>query len=360
MAVNNFCYYTPEELAVCILKLIGKVKINTAIDICCGQGALLRAAERLFPGAALIGVDILDDDFHKELKNCTFMQSDGFDFVKENKGTYDLILSNPPFGYSKEVKMEGIKELNRKRIECQMMNANLSLMHSKSWMMIVLPSTIITGVTCKSIRRELAHCYKIHSVVQLPDDTFGSHLIKTFAVLLNGRIDNKPTKFYYAVCDTKRWKLQETKEIAFTKIQKGDWYVGETTTGRLDVTVFRGVISSRDFSDDGAPVYHCATKNKLEWQPSIRYTRMKYDPEKVARKGDIIINRIGRFCGYWCVCQYENICISDCIIVIRKTEGIVEKMKENSINGRLDIPSRGVATKYVTKGDIINKLANVN
>ena len=357
MAGNAYCYYTPEDLAICLLKLIPKCKIRSSIDICCGKGALLKAAHTVFPKSLLVGVDINYDSFYQSLNQCSFCQMDGFKYVsKHGKKRYDLVLSNPPFGRMDGMNSGIIKGLNRGRLECQMMNANLSLMHSKSWMMIILPATFVLGSSYESVRKEIARSYGIHSVVKLPEDTFENGLINTFAVILSSSVDDTSTKTYLAEHSEKGWILKEDQEISYTGMQSGIWYGGEKTIEPLDIEVFRGIIKSSDFSDVGIPVYHSSTHRGKKWKPSVRYVGSANKGSKKAQKGDIIINRVGHSSGYWCVCKEDEIMVSDCIIVIRKRRGIVKCLKMISVDGKLDIEPRGVATEYITKRDIIDRI----
>lgn len=361
MASNTCCYYTPEELAVCLLNLIPERKITSCIDICCGHGALLRAAHSVFSVSELVGVDIEYDDFYQSISQCTFRQMDGFQYVRKRQSKkFDLILSNPPFGRTDEVYYCGtMSGLTKKRFECQMMNANLSLMHSQSWMLIILPSTFIVGSSFLKARREIASAYKVHSVVRLPDDTFGSHLIKTYAVILNGSVDDTLTKTYMARHKRQEWELGEENEMAYDGVKAGIWYGKEISVNPIDVEVFRGTISSSEFTDAGLPVYHCAQYGKKKWKPSIRYVDGGFGERKRAKRGDVIIDRVGHSCGYWNICDEEDILVSDCIIVIRRKRGIIKCLNKISLDGRLDIQPRGVATKFITKEDIINRITSV-
>ena len=193
----------------------------------------------------------------------------------------------------------------------------------------------------------------------MPDDTFGSHWIKTFAILLNGRVDGSSTKTYIALHKDDDWVLGKENEISYAGIQSGTWYGNENKEKPIAITVFRGSICSSDFSDKGLPVYHSAAKSSKNWRPSVRYVNETNKDGKKAKKGDVIINRVGHSCGYWCVCDKDETLISDCIIVVQKKRGLVKCLKRISTNGKLDIQPRGVATKYITKEDIIDRITSV-
>ena len=100
--MSKYNYYTPIELAALLLELIPqKASISSAIDICCGSWNLLAAAKRHYPEVKITGVDI-DPAAHAHcIEGATFVCDDGRSFANRQekaKQTYDLVLSNPPFG----------------------------------------------------------------------------------------------------------------------------------------------------------------------------------------------------------------------------------------------------------------------
>lgn len=113
-------------------------------------------------------------------------------------------------------------------------------------------------------------------------------------------------------------------------------------------------------SNSGAKVFHCSSiiKDGL-WKPSIRYCDDEeiIENAKVVMPGDIIINRVGRYANYWCMCTEKGV-LSDCLIGIKKSDkyNVYEQLDKNSTNGRLNINTKGVTTQYVTIGDICNLL----
>ena len=106
----------------------------------------------------------------------------------------------------------------------------------------------------------------------------------------------------------------------------------------------------------GQEILHCATKKGEKWKPSKRY----YDDLAInkrivkAKKGDVLINRIGKDAGYWYVNDIDNIAISDCLLLLRNTtKKMLNVLKRNSDNnGRLKITERGVSVPYITADDI--------
>lgn len=364
ISTKSYCYYTPIELANSIIKLIPSNNIKSIIDINCGNGALLKAAQLCFPNAELFGVDINNQSFHNSIYNCSFTCADGLIYVKNCDRKYDLILSNPPFGmYESNDNNWVLDELCRKRYECIMLNANLSLMHNESWLIIILPSTFINGDSYRKIRIALSEKYGIHSLVLLPEDTFGSHYIKTYALILHNKRENSnPTIIFHASKYGSEWDIIKDKEIASTSIAKGNWYKEEKKLGiRHNFEIFRGLISSSSFSKTGIPIYHTSIKkNNRIWKPSIRYVaNIDKKQNRIALKGDIIINRIGKSSGYWWKNNEIEYPVSDCLLVLRGLDSDVEILESVSTNGRLNIEIHGLSTKFVTQGDIISLIGSV-
>lgn len=356
----SYCFYTPEKLAHCLLRLIPKETIRSVVDISCGQGSLLKAAHTRYPDADLYGADIRDHGIQDTLHSCVFYHGDGFVYAKHCGQRYDLILSNPPFGQTDQRSGEPafIRELNRKRLECQMMDANLSLMHESSWLMVILPSTFITGSSYRDIRAAIGSRYQIHSIVCLPEDTFGAHRIRTYAVILHGHSEAKPTVLYHASYNGD-WSLREKNSLSYDSIKSGNWCEEANSAPRLEIELFRGCVSSRDFRKMGIPVYHSAGKRESPWKPSVRYAEIVKKPKKIATIGDVIINRVGHSTGYWWVNTENEYAITDCLFVMRGLKDPAALLEQISVDGRLDIPPRGVATPFITRDDVLARLADV-
>ena len=99
--MKKYTYYTPIYLARAILDIIPEIKIRSIIDICCGSWNLLYAGMEKYPEAVITGVDVDKESEKHKIEKANFNFMDGREFAKNeyNEGkTYDLILSNPPFG----------------------------------------------------------------------------------------------------------------------------------------------------------------------------------------------------------------------------------------------------------------------
>ncbi|QUO20793.1 class I SAM-dependent methyltransferase [Clostridiaceae bacterium Marseille-Q4143] len=135
--MGNYKFYTPPEVAECLMTVLPEKKYKNVIDICCGSWNLLKAANKVFDIEEYVGVDIDDSAGKYCLNGARFVCADGRKFAIEEKKKYDLVLSNPPFGCIKENnrvydkgihgKENEIKALHNRRYENEMMQANLLL-----------------------------------------------------------------------------------------------------------------------------------------------------------------------------------------------------------------------------------------
>lgn len=361
---NNYIYYTPIELANYLVGMIAKPDCERMIDICCGSWNLLRAARNRYPSARIVGVDIDEAARVHKLDGSHFYRMDGREYAlrcTEHNEKYDLVLSNPPFGYLDESsrllyysKNKNINhELLNSRYETEMIQANLLLLKPGGSVLFILPSTFVEGTSYKRIRKILGEQYNVRALFCLPEETFGVGRIRTWAVWMDAtQPDELDTKICYVKVCNQNIATSVTKKICREDIVTGNWLGEESTEMSNSLDVYRGNMHSKEFSGAGNKVLHCAVaKNGRLWIPSMRYT--KRNDGKTAKKGDIIINRIGKSAGYWCVNQEADIMVSDCIIVIHDCgEETRRLLEQNSENFRLQVPIYGTTTQYITIEDI--------
>lgn len=367
--MSKYNYYTPIELAALLLELIPQeASIDSVIDICCGSWNLLTAAKRYYPEAKITGVDI-DPTAHTHCpEGATFVHDDGRVFANRQgkaKQTYDLVLSNPPFGPLPKKKKKYRKAENvlttSKRYEAELLWANLKLMHTGSFLIIVLPSTYMDGSSYVEYRKWLARNYNIHTIIKLPSNTFEKATLNTVAIILQkveicaSHMHNTVTHVYQAHYNSK-WSIKQSFSIPPRRILDGTWDNNAyALTENQHLQIYRGNISSKFFSETGDAILHCSsTFVNGSWTPGVRYcTGTSASQKKYLNHGDVVINRIGRCAGYWNIYTGMHQLISDCLIVIKEpSDTIIEALRNHSNNGKLQIPLRGVSTPYITMDDI--------
>lgn len=105
-------FYATNPLAVQMLfdKFNPNIDINTILEPCVGNGLVAKKCKELFPAAKIDAYDIVDRGYPN-----TIIQ----DFLTvDNKKTYDLIITNPPFSLAKEFAEHSIDLLNDKGLLC--------------------------------------------------------------------------------------------------------------------------------------------------------------------------------------------------------------------------------------------------
>lgn len=369
-----FNTYLSVELCKELFSYFAAISTRKNIDICCGSWNLLAAAKRHYPEVKITGVDI-DPAAHAHcIEGATFVCDDGRSFANRQekaKQTYDLVLSNPPFGplskKKKKYRKAGNVFTTSKRYEAELLWANLKLMHTDSFLIIILPSTYMNGSRYIECRKWLAHNYNIHAIVKLPSNTFEKATLNTVAIILQKvepcatYVYNTATSVYQAHYDSK-WSIKLSFSITLRRILDGTWDNNSYTLAEdQHLQIYRGNISSKYFSKTGDVILHCSsTFVNNSWMPGLRYcTGTKASQRKYLNHGDIVINRIGRCAGYWSVYTGMQKLISDCLIVVKEpSDATIEALRNHSENGRLQIPLRGVSTPYITIDDVRSLLLN--
>ena len=121
--------------------------------------------------------------------------------------------------------------------------------------------------------------------------------------------------------------------------------------------MFRGKISSNHFVDTGIPVLHSSAAYVCSkyWEAGVRFIEEQKGLCSLpfVQNNDILINRVGRSAGYWCIYRGEDTIISDCLIVVRseQTLNMIKIFKKHSNEGRLLHLVKGLTTKYISQKD---------
>lgn len=350
MSVNYSKYYTPVEIAEQLVSLLHFSDYAKAIDICCGSGNLLSAAYHTNRTLECIGVDIQPSD------TCMFktIKSDGRSYATEHAEEFDIALANPPFGKAEE--SEYATMLSKKstiakissRIEIQMLNANLLLLKKGGTLLIILPSTVVDGVSSKNIRKQLAAEYYIRAIVDMPINSFYPSRIKCSALIIE---KTKNTNCYSTTLYSmnKDFKISREHELPNKLVLDGQWIRNNHSNNR-EFTIAQGKIPSNQFSESGIEVLHTA-KMTEKWQPSIRYINLEENNEKLLKvnSGDLIISRVGVSAG--AVYEYtgEEKPVSDCLLIVKKPSDIVKK---RILAMDLKKLVKGLSTPHITASSI--------
>jgi len=364
--MSDYKYYTPVSLLDALLEYIPEKQVENVVDISCGSFNLLKSALKKYPNARCVGVDIENQDV-SDCSNICFVKQDGRVFSKqqhEKSVTFDLILTNPPFGRLKKEDRLFEDEPNAElcsRYECEMMYANSLLAQEGSYMIAILPATFVEGDLYLKYRKKLAKSYAIRQLIKLPGNVFSRGNISAYAIILYRTDAEKirDTQIGNAIYENSKWIIACEYSVPPDDIIRGFWVSSNLSMipkekKEIDC-IYRGNISSTYFSTDGDEILHCSSIFEYgKWVPLVCHCK-GYPPNnaKYVHDGDIIVNRIGKNAGFWTKYVGESRLISDCLIVVRGGIGIERYLNQHSTDGRLEIPLKGVATKYISISDLM-------
>jgi type I restriction enzyme M protein len=350
---SQAAFYTPSKIADILIRQINYNTIETAIDICCGSCNLLYAAKKRWPIAKLTGVDIVPHNSRGIKCIC----SDGREYALNQRGKYPLVLANPPFallnkkGEFSELYNGEYSKYSTSRLEIEMLLANLRLLNNDGLLVIILPNTFVESERNGKLRSILAQSYHVQKIIHLPNDTFGSAGIKSYALFISKKIKSHCFTKYHEITSLKN-VLNITKGIIIEQhnIRAGQWLSQEDTKIPKEINIQRGKTSSQMFIDDGIPILHTSKAND-NWVPSVRYIEREPENSVCIENGDIVVSRIGKSAGLWTVYNGEKKIISDCLYCLKDPLGDIHK----KIKGRkYDSIIRGVVTQYITQKDFIS------
>ena len=342
-------FYTPPQIANSLINELSIPEPQKIVDICCGSCNLLVAAKNKWPKAKLYGVDVSE---HYCAENVVFEKKDGRKFAIEYPHEFPLVVANPPFDYVEnkeqfpDLFINEFKEASTSRLEVEMLIANLKLLQPNGVLLVILPSSFVEAETHRKIRKIIANNYYVKSIIKLDETTFGASKINSYALIIhNESQNNRNARIGNSVDNC----ISYTTHISSNDLKEGQWTLYNKSDNTFLLNIKRGNISSSSFITRGQPILHTA-KYRTDWSPSKRYISKKITPTVFAESGDIIVSRIGKSAGQWCVYNGEKIAISDCLYRIKDPD----KAIFNRIKGRrFDRDLKGVATRYITISDFL-------
>lgn len=349
-------FYTPPKIANSLIKELSIPEPDKIVDICCGSCNLLIAANNRWNKAKLYGVDVSE---HSSVENIVYEKNDGRQFAIDHPNEFSLVLANPPFDYVENKKqfpdlfIDEFKEASTSRLEIEMLIANLKLLQPNGVLLIILPSSFVEAKSHIKVRKIIANNYYIESIIKLDETTFGASKINSYALIIhNESQNNRNAQMGKSVKDC----IYYTAHIDSNDLKEGKWTLDSISNNTVSLNIKRGNISSSFFITRGQAILHTA-KYRTDWKPSKRYISKKITPTVFAESGDIIVSRIGKSAGQWCVYEGEKIAISDCLYRIKDPDLSVF----NKIDGKcFDRELKGVATRYITIADFISWISSLS
>jgi len=342
-------FYTPPEIASLLIEQLDGIEPDKIVDICCGSCNLLLAAKERWKNAILYGIDISDCK-DKEVKFC---RTDGRKYAIEHPNEFSLVVANPPFDYLEQHMeypelFEGVfKGVRVSRLEVEMLIANLLTLKDNGVLLIIMPSSFVEADSYIEIRRILAKHYFVKKIIKLPLDTFGVSNINSYALEIEKKQNNFTMTIFKCLMHKEgKYTWNVVGKVDENRLLSGSWTNELNLDDVVDINIKRGNISSSHFKKRGQVILHTAKKSS-HWQPSKRYISKKIKPSVFAEEGDVLVSRIGKSAGQWCVYEGEKVPISDCLYRIKDPDGEVL----SKIRGRDFGFQKGVATRYITMRD---------
>lgn len=347
MDVDYSKFYTPPKIAKLLINELSIPNPPKIVDICCGSCNLLVAAKNKWPKTKMYGVDVSE---HSSVDEVIFKRIDGRQFAIDHPFEFPLVLANPPFSYVEESNQfpelfeNGFEKVTTSRLEVEMLIANLKILQPNGVLLVILPSSFIEAESYKKIRKVVAANYYVESIIKLDITTFGPSRINSCALIIHNETqNNRNAKFGNSFDNC----ILYSRYVSSKDLTEGNWILDNTRNNIGLLKIRRGSVSSNSFTTRGQPILHTA-KCRADWQPSKKYISKKITPTVFAESGDIIVSRIGKSAGQWCVYEGKRIAISDCLYRIKDPDHSVF----NKINGKCyDKELKGVATRYITMAD---------
>lgn len=187
---NKGQYFTPPGIVRVMVECIDPKPFRTIYDPACGSGIFLETAAsyvkdkhsrddcmvygkeiddltRRFALLSLLVKDIIpEDDVRVEL--CDTLKTDTLQ-------KYDDIFANPPFGKRQK---RNVKESSFKEVE--FLHHIIDSMRLGSKAAVLIPDNILfAGGPYERVRRRLLDETNLHTILRLPESTFGIHCVKT-------------------------------------------------------------------------------------------------------------------------------------------------------------------------------------
>lgn len=174
-------FYTPEKIVKEVGTVIEKVtncKINNILDPSCGGGAFLNFTDRTDCNRTAYEIDTLTGMILSAKRDDTTVRIEGFEsFPESENGTYDLIISNVPFGNFKVYdygyyQSGGIKAQSTNAIHNYFFIKAIDAAREGGLIAFITTRGVSDSKQNKEIRKYLMENSNLVSVVRLTDDLF--------------------------------------------------------------------------------------------------------------------------------------------------------------------------------------------
>ncbi|RLJ98802.1 N-6 DNA methylase [Tenacibaculum discolor] len=378
-------YYTQENISRLLISKILVKNPKKIIELGIGDGSLIRVAQDKWKDSKIIGGDI-DPENVKSLKtefpNLNLFLINGLSSklsqnLKIELGTIDVGICNPPY---LKIKKNGavksiIENCNLGKLDSYpiitsdlvFLAQNLLLIRNGGELGIILPDGLITSHHFKHFRKQLINNYEITGIIELPDKVFKKTEAKThILVIRKNKVDTKKTPIYLSDKDGKiidKVEVNKTRLIHRMDYSYNKWLVSNENHGAtlLDIKakIFRGKFSKKELTLSKHDFIHTSNLSKSISYQSFKPNKRLLKKFNCAKKGDIIIPRVGKRClGRVMVIESGAVLISDCLYVIRVEKKYQKILIDSLTNEKgkkwIEANSHGVCARVISKIDLLN------
>lgn len=387
-------YFTSETVGQLLVATMAAPDPRIVLDLGSGKGSLSIAALRRWRRARLIGVDV-DTDIDGHASKAHFMRLGRHSIVRADALAADIehhlkikprqvdaVVCNPPYRilpwkrhYAQIMEEAGLrlaKEPRQIPAEIAFVAQNLRFLRANGEAGFIVPSSLISGEKYAPFREALLQEFSIGSVIQLGSGAFSGTEARAHILTLTKK---KPQHHMVKLMRLEKGRglsspFSVTAEEAAVRMdyeyfaaRRG--YASDTNCSRLESlveSICRGRLSSRQIRDERLATFHlCDFKSaRKDRTVSLRGSRgleSVRQNDVVARKGDILVGRVGRNIATQVafVTSGEAI-LSDCIYRIRCSPKWQARVLAGltSERGRILIRSaiRGSAAQFISKADL--------
>lgn len=383
--MNEFAaYYTENSVSELLVSQFHMTDVRNVLDLGAGGGSLLGAALQRWPRSHVIAAEV-DPNGYKALKK----QYPQIHLVKTNglkvdrcpqlavePGSIDIAVCNPPYLSLNEVKsynsllmQAGLAQtcsLKRLTTDIIFLAQNLRMLRDGGELGIILPDSIITGRNFSQLRSDLLENHQIYGVIQMPEKVFLKTEARTHILLIRrGGINENQIPLYLAEMDMSLSKpLNVISSELFQRMDYGYWHWKKTTQQNINnqtlfsigAEITRGNITKKECIELDFKYFH--TTDFPESNKSIYFYKAENSSKRVARKGDILVARVGSRCiGKVTLVKRGSRVITDCVFRIRVSEAhqsaVIESLR--SVEGQkwLLAHGHGVCAKVLSKIDLL-------
>ncbi|MGZ4159598.1 MAG: N-6 DNA methylase [Neobacillus sp.] len=381
------CYYTKPAVGALLVSAMGMECPSTVMDICVGDGALIREAAKQWEDTRFITVDIV------EKGKCTLLQTlneriithhvrDSLDLdlalhLGLRWGEADMALCNPPYIRPKwknqflEILEDAglshvLPRMHEVPADLLFIAQNLRLLRQGGRLGLILPDGIVAGEKYSVFRKALLTKHQVERVIELPRRIFKNTDAKAHIVIVSKHSNRSDSISIQRL--ERNGKLSPQLQVKADNAEKRLDYSyfsaacknishGRQKIAEIVIEVFRGSYSSADRRVADFPVFHTS-----DFSPGSTFVPQKYQLTsdevksvvgKLALPGDILVARVGRNLSQKvCMVRAGNVAISDCILLLRVLPEyrLAVFAYLNSESGRLALEagSHGVGAKFLT------------